>query len=69
LGSFRRLIGSVLVFMVAMPALYCCGGVPPYRSGSFTRELRMAMTSRPTHVPTDEALSLELAWLEYWLKN
>lgn len=29
---------------------------------------RAAMTSRPTHVPTAEALELELAFLEYWLK-
>lgn len=30
---------------------------------------RVAMTARPTHVPTTEALELELAWLEYWLKG
>jgi hypothetical protein len=29
---------------------------------------RVAMTARPTHVPTAEALELELAFLEYWLK-
>jgi dienelactone hydrolase len=29
---------------------------------------RVAMTSRPVHVPTAEALQLELAFLEYWLK-
>jgi dienelactone hydrolase len=29
---------------------------------------RVAMTARPTHVPTPEALELELAFLEYWLK-
>jgi hypothetical protein len=29
---------------------------------------RVALTSRPTHVPTPEALELELAFLEYWLK-
>lgn len=29
---------------------------------------RVAMTSRPTHVPTPEALELELTFLEYWLK-
>lgn len=29
---------------------------------------RVAMTSRTTHVPTAEALELELAFLEYWLK-
>ena len=28
---------------------------------------RVAMTSRPTHVPTKEALELELAFLEHWL--
>jgi len=30
---------------------------------------RVAMTARPTHVPTPEALELELAFLEYWLKG
>jgi hypothetical protein len=30
---------------------------------------RVAMTARKTHVPTAEALELELAFLEYWLKN
>jgi hypothetical protein len=29
---------------------------------------RVALTSRPTHVPTKEALELELAFLEHWLK-
>jgi dienelactone hydrolase len=29
---------------------------------------RVAMTARSTHVPTDEALELELLFLEYWLK-
>ncbi len=29
---------------------------------------RVAMTARPTHIPTAEALELELAFLEYWLK-
>ena len=29
---------------------------------------RVAMTARSTHVPTPEALKLELAFLEYWLK-
>lgn len=29
---------------------------------------RVAMTARPTHIPTPEALELELAFLEYWLK-
>ena len=29
---------------------------------------RVAMTSRAVHVPTAEALQLELAFLEYWLK-
>ena len=29
---------------------------------------RVAMTSRPSHVPTAEALQQELAFLEYWLK-
>ncbi|MCI0360368.1 MAG: S9 family peptidase [Planctomycetaceae bacterium] len=29
---------------------------------------RVAMTGRPSHVPTAEALELELAFLEYWLK-
>ena len=28
---------------------------------------RVAMTARPSHVPTAEALELELAFLEYWL--
>lgn len=31
-------------------------------------EHRVALTSRATHVPTAEALQLELAFLEYWLK-
>ena len=31
-------------------------------------EHRVAMTARPTHVPTPEALEIELAFLEYWLK-
>jgi dienelactone hydrolase len=31
-------------------------------------EKRVALTSRPTHRPTPEALELELAFLEYWLK-
>jgi outer membrane protein assembly factor BamB/dienelactone hydrolase len=30
---------------------------------------RVAMTARATHVPTPEALLLELAFLEYWLKT
>jgi hypothetical protein len=30
---------------------------------------RVAMTARPTHVPTPEALAMELAFLEYWLKD
>jgi dienelactone hydrolase len=30
---------------------------------------RVALTARPTHVPTAEALELELAFLEYWLKH
>ncbi len=30
---------------------------------------RVAMTSRPRHVPTPAALELELAFLEYWLKH
>lgn len=29
---------------------------------------RVAMTARATHVPTAEALEIELAFLEYWLK-
>jgi hypothetical protein len=29
---------------------------------------RVAMTARPTHIPTAEALELELTFLEYWLK-
>jgi len=29
---------------------------------------RVAMTARPTHVPTADALELELTFLEYWLK-
>jgi len=32
-------------------------------------ERRVALTSRPTHRPTAEALELELAFLEYWLKG
>lgn len=32
------------------------------------KEHRVAMTARPTHVPTAQALELELAFLEYWLK-
>jgi hypothetical protein len=31
-------------------------------------EDRVAMTARPTHVPTAEALELELDFLEYWLR-
>jgi dienelactone hydrolase len=30
---------------------------------------RVAMTARKTHVPTPEALEIELAFLEYWLKH
>ena len=30
---------------------------------------RVAMTARPTHVPTAAALEIELDWLEYWLKG
>jgi dienelactone hydrolase len=30
---------------------------------------RVAMTARKTHVPTAEALEIELAFLEYWLKH
>ena len=33
------------------------------------RQHRVALTARPTHVPTAEALALELAFLEYWLKT
>jgi hypothetical protein len=29
---------------------------------------RVAMTARATHIPTKEALELELAFLEHWLK-
>jgi hypothetical protein len=29
---------------------------------------RVAMTARPRHIPTPEALEIELAFLEYWLK-
>lgn len=32
-------------------------------------ENRVALTARATHVPTAEALDIELAWLEYWLKH
>ncbi len=32
-------------------------------------ENRVAMTARPTHRPTAEALEIELAFLEYWLKH
>jgi hypothetical protein len=32
-------------------------------------ENRAALTSRKTHVPTAEALAIELAFLEYWLKS
>ena len=31
-------------------------------------EHRVALTARPTHVPTPEALALEVAFLEHWLK-
>ncbi|MDX1947863.1 MAG: prolyl oligopeptidase family serine peptidase [Pirellulaceae bacterium] len=31
-------------------------------------ENRIALTARPSHVPTAAALALELAWLEYWLQ-
>jgi hypothetical protein len=30
---------------------------------------RVAMTARATHVPTSEALAIELVFLEYWLKR
>jgi dienelactone hydrolase len=30
---------------------------------------RVALTERQGHIPTPEALELELAWLEYWLKK
>jgi hypothetical protein len=30
---------------------------------------RVYMTARRTHVPTSEALEIELAFLEYWLKH
>jgi hypothetical protein len=30
---------------------------------------RVAMTARPIHVPTPEALAIELDFLEYWLKH
>lgn len=30
---------------------------------------RVALTSRKTHIPTPEALELELSFLEYWLKR
>ena len=29
---------------------------------------RVALTARAGHIPTPEALALELAFLEYWLK-
>jgi len=32
-------------------------------------ENRVAMTARKTHVPTPEALEIELAFLDYWLKS
>ncbi len=32
-------------------------------------EHRVALTARPTHVPTPEALELELLFLEHWLKR
>jgi len=32
-------------------------------------ENRVAMTARKSHVPTAEALELELAFLEHWLKR
>ena len=32
-------------------------------------KLRVAMTARSGHIPTAEALELELAFLEYWLKK
>lgn len=32
-------------------------------------EKRVAMTARPTHVPTPQALEIELEFLEYWLKD
>lgn len=30
---------------------------------------RVALTARKGHIPTPEALELEVAWLEYWLKK
>ena len=36
-------------------------------NGLLGYENRVAMTARPTHVPTAEALERELAFLEYWL--
>lgn len=32
-------------------------------------EKRVAMTARPSHVPTPEALEIELEFLEFWLKG
>ena len=32
-------------------------------------EHRVAMTARTSHIPTAEALEVELAFLEFWLKN
>jgi hypothetical protein len=34
-----------------------------------SRKDRVFLTARRTHVPTPEALTLELAFLEYWLKH
>ena len=31
-------------------------------------EKRVAMTARPTHVPTPQPLDVELEFLEYWLQ-
>jgi dienelactone hydrolase len=33
------------------------------------KDYNVALTARQGHIPTPEALELELAWLEYWLKR
>jgi hypothetical protein len=37
-------------------------------NGVLGQKHRVAMTSRPTHVPTAAAMESEMDFLEYWLK-
>jgi hypothetical protein len=66
--------------MAPRPALVSGGTEDPPRNwvalnhliavnGLLGQENRVAMTARKGHIPTPEALELELAFLEYWLKR